>query len=141
MRRPGAVAVLSGLLLVCVCAFGEVTAKLDQRTLARDMRAFFDVSTPAPTRNESFEAVAPVGQNLIHVITRLDGPTNLKDAKTIAAGPAGSSSARIAGLLKAGLGLTGDVLEEADASAAGLTGKIRDGGADSAPDWRPRSSP
>jgi glycine betaine/choline ABC-type transport system substrate-binding protein len=92
--------------------------------------AFFDVSTPAPTRNEAFEAVAPVGQNLIHVITRLDGPTNLKNAKTIAAGPAGSSSARIAGLLKAGLGLTGDVLEEADASAAGLTGKIRDGGAD-----------
>ena len=39
--------------------------------------AFFDVSTPAPTRNEAFEAVAPVGQNLIHVITRLDGPTNL----------------------------------------------------------------
>ena len=92
--------------------------------------AFFDVSTPAPTRNEAFEAVAPVGQNLIHVITRLDGPSNLGDAKTIAVGPAGSSSARIATLLKTGLGLSGELVEEGDASAAGLVAKVLDGSAE-----------
>ncbi len=94
--------------------------------------AFFDFSGPAPVRSEAFEAVAPVGQNLIHVIARPDGPARLTEAKTIASGPVGSSSARIAALLKTGLELSANLVTEADASAAALAAQVRDGSVDTA---------
>lgn len=94
--------------------------------------AFFDFSGPAPVRTEAFEAVAPIGQNLIHVIARSDGPARLTEAKTIASGPVGSSSARIAALLKTGLELSANLVTEADASAAALAAKVRDGSVDTA---------
>ena len=55
--------------------------------------AFFDISTPAPTRDERFEAVAVIGQNLAHIATRSDGPADLSAVTSIATGPEGSSLA------------------------------------------------
>ena len=85
---------------------------------------------PAPTRSEDFEAVAAVGQDIIHVVTLQVGPRSLTDAKTIATGPDGSSSARIAGLLKSGLGLSGALAPQEDGSTGGLVAKVRDKSAD-----------
>ncbi len=92
--------------------------------------AFFDLSSPSPVRDDSYEAVAAIGQSLIHLMTRTDGPTRLDQATTIAVGPEGSPSARVAGLLKAGLGLSAEILNEDDATAQALAKKVRDGTAD-----------
>ncbi len=81
--------------------------------------AFFDLSGPAPVRIEEFEAVAPVDQNLIHLVTPQFGPTNLLKAERILVGPEGSSSHRIGSLLVEGLGLPGALTPvEADTTAA-----------------------
>ncbi|GAB5467079.1 MAG: hypothetical protein Kilf2KO_01090 [Rhodospirillales bacterium] len=69
--------------------------------------AFFDLSGPAPRRDDRFEAVAVVDQNLIHLVTPQFGPTGLDKAERILVGPEGSSSHRIGGLLVEGLGLPG----------------------------------
>jgi len=110
-------------------ALAEVAAG-NARLALVGAEAFFDLTGPAPARSETYEAVAPVGQNLIHIVTRLDGPNRLSEAQTIASGPAESSSARVAGLLKAGLELPGEVVMEADSSAAALAAKVQDGSAD-----------
>lgn len=108
---------------------GEVAAGTARLALV-GADAFFDLSGPAPMRNEDFEAVAPVSQNIIHVVTLQVGPRGLADAKTIATGPEGSSSAKIAGLLKSGLGLSAELLPQEDGSTAGLAAKVRDKTAD-----------
>lgn len=91
---------------------------------------FFDVSTPAPTRNEDFEAVAVVGQNLIHIITRLDGPTRLEGIGTMAVGPSGSSSQRLASILVSGLGLSTNLSSLDADSAAALVAEVANGNVD-----------
>ena len=93
---------------------------------------FFDFSTPAPTRDERFEAVAVIGQNLVHLVTRLDGPTRLDGVETLAVGPAGSSSQRIGSVLISGLGLSAtEVTVEAE-SAAAMIAAVADGQASAA---------
>lgn len=91
---------------------------------------FFDLSTPAPTRDDRFEAVAVVGRNLVHVVTRLDGPTRLDGAKSIAVGPAGSSSQQIASVLVSGLGLSAQLSAVEVGSTAALVAAVADGEAD-----------
>ena len=93
--------------------------------------AFYDLSTPAPARIGGYEAVAPAGQNHVHVIAARDGVASLADAATIAAGPEGSSSARVAGILKAGLGLSGAVTA-AEGGIAGAIEAVKSGAADAA---------
>ena len=93
---------------------------------------FFDVSTAVPTRDERFEAVAVVGRNLVHVVTRLDGPTRLAGAKSLAVGPEGSSSRQIASVLVAGLGLEAEVKSVDGGSTAALVEAVIGGGADAA---------
>lgn len=93
---------------------------------------FFDFSTPSPTRDEQFEAVAVVGQNLIHVVTRLDGPTRLDGIETLAVGPGGSSSHRLGSVLISGLGLTANLSTVEADSAAAMIAAVAGGEADAA---------
>lgn len=62
---------------------------------------FFDVSGAVPTRDDRFEAVAVVGQNVVHLIGRGD----VKAIKSLATGPDGSDTNRLAGVLLQGLGV------------------------------------
>ena len=94
--------------------------------------AFLDFSTPAPTRDERFEAVAVISRNLIHVVSRLDGPSNLGGIGKLAVGPEGSSSQRIGSVLVTGLGLGAELMPvEADGAAA-MVAAVADGTADAA---------
>ncbi|MEO1190833.1 MAG: glycine betaine ABC transporter substrate-binding protein [Pseudomonadota bacterium] len=86
--------------------------------------AFFDTSGPAPTRDERFEAVAVIGQNLIHLVTPQFGPTNLSEAQSILVGPEGSSSYRIGSLLKDGLNLDAALVPGDGDSTADLVGRL-----------------
>src|SRR3546814_13680777 len=71
--------------------------------------AFFDLSGSAPVRNERFEAVAAVGQSVVHLLSR----TPVDEIGSIVAGPPGSASNRLAPVIAAGPGL------EATIEAAG----------------------
>ena len=110
-----------------------------QDVLAGDARlalvsadAFFDVSGPVATRDERVEAVAAIGQNMVHVVTRIDGPNRLQEASTIAVGPAGSSSYRIGEILADGLRLSAELSPLDADSTADLLAKVADGAADAA---------
>ena len=90
----------------------------------------FDLSGPAPVRDERFEALAPLGQNLLHLVARADGPARLDAATAIATGPAGSSSERLARLMIAGLGLSADLVPAEAAGIGALLERVADGEAD-----------
>lgn len=92
----------------------------------------FDFAGPAPVRDERFEALAPLGQSLLHLVARQDGPSDLGAATTFATGPAGSSSERLARLVADGLRLSAELLtaDDADAGAGVLLEHVADGRAD-----------
>jgi TRAP-type uncharacterized transport system substrate-binding protein len=92
----------------------------------------FDLTGPAPVRDERFEALAPLGQNLLHLVARRDGPSRLDAVTTLATGPAGSSSERLARLMVSGLGLAAELLpaDDAEAGAGPLLELVADGTAD-----------
>lgn len=94
--------------------------------------AFFDISTPAPTRDERFEAVATVGQNLLHLVTTSDRAVDLQSLESIATGPEGSSSHRVATLLVEGLGLGAGLQPMEAADTAALLAPVIAGEADAA---------
>jgi len=72
-----------------------------------------------------------VGTSLIHLVTTTgsDGAAGLRLAKTIATGPEGSSTHRLATILKDGLGLSAEVMPTESDSLADLLGVV-DGGSD-----------
>ena len=94
--------------------------------------AFFDVTKPTPVRNESFEAVAVIGQNLIHMVTAPGGPSRLADVTRIATGPEGSTSHRLASVMTSGLGLSAELVPSDAETTAALLAKVTDGSADGA---------
>ena len=67
--------------------------------------SFFDLSGNVPTRDDRFEAVASVGQNVVHLV----GRGSVSDIKTLATGPEGSDTARLGAVLLQGLGLSASV--------------------------------
>ncbi len=91
--------------------------------------AFYDMTRPTPDRIPGYEAVAAVGQNLLHVVAARDGIGSLAEAKTVATGAAGSSSARITGILVEGLGLSASI-SPVEGGIAGAVAAVRDGAAD-----------
>lgn len=117
--------------------FQETTAPLDAvaagaaRLAFVGAEAFYDLSKPTPVRSAAFEAVAPAGQAIVHVVAARDGVAGLADAGTIATGPAGSASARIAGLLVDGLGL-GATVAPTEGGIAETIEAVRGGAADAA---------
>lgn len=92
--------------------------------------AFFDISTPAPTRTASYEAIAAMGEAVIHVIGARDGTGSLGEAAKIAVGPDGSSSARIGATLIAGLELEAELVTVEEGSVEALAAAVKDGEAD-----------
>lgn len=94
--------------------------------------AFFDVTTPAPIQIPGYEAVAAAGEALVHIVAARDGIETLADAKTIAVGPAGSSSERIATVLISGLGLGASPLAVDAGTADALMEAVESGSADAA---------
>jgi hypothetical protein len=91
-----------------------------------DAGAFFDLSSPTPTRDERFEAVAAVGQTVVHFLSRVP----VDQVKTIVTGPSGSASNRQGDLLVKGLELNAVILPEADETADGLLATVKSGAAD-----------
>ncbi len=106
---------------------GEVAAG-NARLALVGADSFFDLSGPAPTRDNRFEAVAAVDQNLVHLVVAQFGPTSLQDAKSIVVGPEGSVSQRIASLLKEGMGLSASIDVGESGTAEALLGRISDDG-------------
>ncbi len=106
---------------------GEVAAG-NARLALVGADAFFDLSGPAPTRDNRFEAVAAVDQNLIHLVVAQFGPTGLEEAKSIVVGPEGSVSDRIAQLLKDGLNLSASIDRGDSGTAEALMSRLSDEG-------------
>ncbi len=94
--------------------------------------AFFDISTPAPTRMPGYEAVAAVGEAMVHIVVARDGIKALSDAKTLAVGPAGSSSERIASVLISGLSLGATTMEVEAGTSEAFIEAVATGSADAA---------
>lgn len=94
----------------------------DSRLALVGAESFFDFSKPAPVRDERFEALAVVGSNAIHLVSRggTEGVSSLKNAKTIAVGPKGSASHRLGGVLVQGLGLSAELVPQSSGSVPEL---------------------
>lgn len=75
--------------------------------------AFFDLSGPAPVRDDRFEAVAAVGQSAVHLLAR----PGVEAIASIVVGPPGTASNRLGGVIAGGLGLDA-TLAPAEASTA-----------------------
>ena len=93
---------------VQVSADGSPLAKVasgEARLALVGADAFFDTSAAVPARDNRFEAVAVVGQNVVHLIGRGASP-DLKSVKSVATGPEGSDTHRLAGLITKGLGMS-----------------------------------
>ncbi len=82
--------------------------------------AFYDLDSPAPARRPGYEAVAAVGQSVVHLIGSRDSVSALADIQTVAVGGEGSSSARIAALVIEGLGLSAEPVPVDGGTAAAL---------------------
>lgn len=93
--------------------------------------AFYDLSVPAPTRIERFEAVAAVGQSVVHLIGKGDDVSALADIETLAVGRANSASARIGKIVSEGLGL-GSEIRPMEGGTAAILAAVRAGDADAA---------
>lgn len=89
---------------------------------------FFDVSGAVPTRDDRFEAVAVVGQNVVHLI----GRGGVKAIKSLATGPDGSDSNRLAGVLLQGLGVSATLTPVATGTPEAVIETMTSGGADAA---------
>lgn len=103
----------------------------DARLALVGAEAFYDLSSPAPTRSSDYEAVAAVGQSVVHLIGQRDAVSSLGEIKTIAVGGEGSSSARIAALVIDGLGLSAEAVL-VEGSTAEVLATVTDGNADAA---------
>lgn len=100
----------------------------DARVALVGADAFFDLSGAVPTRDNRFEAVAAVGQNVVHLI----GRGRLEDVETIAAGPQGSDSARLGAVLINGLGLQASLVPVEAGTPEAVLETLTSGGANAA---------
>lgn len=75
--------------------------------------AFFDLSGPEPVRNERLEAVAAVGQSVVHLFTN----TGDSEIGSLIVGPPGTASSRLGPVIAEGLGLE-VAIETAEAETA-----------------------
>ncbi len=110
----------------------EMVASGDARLALVSSEAFFDLSGAAPAQDSRFEAVAAIDQNLVHVIVRLAGPTNLGAVTAFRTGPEGSSSYRVANMLAEGLGLSAGVQGSEFESTPELLSQLTEGSTEAA---------
>jgi len=90
--------------------------------------AFFDVAGPEPVRDDRFEAVAAVGQTVVHLL----GPPGSGPMTSIAVGPPGTPSNRLGGVIAAGLGLDAELVAAEEATAGAYRARLDAGEADAA---------
>jgi hypothetical protein len=76
-----------------------------------------------PVRDERFEAVAAIGQTVVHLLSRM--PVN--QVKSIAVGPPGTASNRLGSLFIAGLGLDAAISPALAETADALLAKVGTG--------------
>ena len=93
--------------------------------------AFYDLSNPAPTLIDGFEAVASVGQNVVHLIGARESVATPADITKLAVGGDGSASARIGGIVSEGLDLKAELVP-VDGDTAALLDAVKTGKADAA---------
>ncbi|MEM9013170.1 MAG: glycine betaine ABC transporter substrate-binding protein [Pseudomonadota bacterium] len=110
----------------------DLVASGEARLALVSSEAFFDLSGAAPSRDSRFEAVAAVDQNLVHVLARLDGPTNLGAVTGLVTGSEGSSSHRVARILVDGLGLSAAIRTADVASTEDLLAGLGEGSTEAA---------
>ena len=108
----------------------------DARVALVGADAFFDLSGAVPTRDDRFEAVAVVGQNVVHLIGKsglksADGP-DFKAIKTLATGPEGSPAARLAAVVLQGLGLEATLKHAASSTPEAIIETLTSGQANAA---------
>ncbi|MDU9005586.1 glycine betaine ABC transporter substrate-binding protein [Sedimentitalea todarodis] len=103
----------------------------DARLALVGAEAFYDLSSPAPKRSSGYEAVAAVGQSVVHLIGQRDAVSSLAEIKTIAVGGEGSSSSRIAELVIGGLGMTAQAVP-VEGGTAEVLAAVTNGTADAA---------
>ena len=89
---------------------------------------FFDLSGAVPTRDNQFEAVSVVGQNVVHLVGRGD----LRAIKTLATGPENSDTARLGTILISGLGLEAKLTPVEAGTPEAIIETVTSGGADAA---------
>ena len=98
--------------------------------------AFFDLSGAVPTRDDRFEAVAVVGQNVVHLIGKSGAKTvggpDFKAIKSLATGPEGSPAARLAAVIVQGLGLEATLKHAASSTPQAIIETLTSGQADAA---------
>jgi TRAP-type uncharacterized transport system substrate-binding protein len=98
--------------------------------------AFFDLSGAVPSRDDRFEAVAVVGQNVVHLIAKSElagaGSPDLKAITSLATGPDGSPSARLAAIVVQGLGLEAALKYATTSTPDAVIETMTSGGADAA---------
>lgn len=92
--------------------------------------SFYDLSSPAPTRIDGFEAVGAVGQGIVHLIASRNKVSNLGDITSVAVGPSDSTSARIGGTISGGLGLDAELVPVDGDDVAAMIAAVKDGDAD-----------
>ncbi|MEM7547938.1 MAG: glycine betaine ABC transporter substrate-binding protein [Pseudomonadota bacterium] len=110
----------------------EMVATGDARLALVSSVEFFDLSGATPSRDNRFEAVAAVDQNVVHVITHLGGPTSLGQVTGFLTGPEGSSSHKVGGILVDGLGLSASMKPAEVESISSLLSGLTDGSTDAA---------
>lgn len=98
---------------------GEI-ANGNARLAMVSAESFFDLSGPTPARIAGYESLAAVGLNVIHLVSPAgDNAVNsISEATELIVGPEGSSSYRVATILKDALGLSAE-LTATDAARAG----------------------
>lgn len=103
----------------------------DARLALVGAEAFYYLDSPAPTPIAKYEAVAAVGQSVLHLIGDRQSVSSLSEIKTLAVGGSDTSSARIGALLIDGLGLSAQAIP-IEGGTADILAAVTNGGADAA---------
>jgi glycine betaine/choline ABC-type transport system substrate-binding protein len=109
----------------------EAVTTGDARLALVGADSFFELSSPTPERVQGFEAVAAVGQSVLHLIGNRAAVSTLDEIETIAVSGDGSSSERIAPLMIDGLGLAAQTMP-VEGDTAEVLAKLSNGTADAA---------
>nr|WP_272214266.1 TAXI family TRAP transporter solute-binding subunit [Marinicella sp. W31]MDC2878901.1 TAXI family TRAP transporter solute-binding subunit [Marinicella sp. W31] len=92
----------------------------------------FTAESGRMVRDDRFEAVAAIGSTFLHALTLSEQPVAPVDARTIASGPEGSASHRLASVIAKAGEADATVLPLADESAQTAAEALRSGTAESA---------
>lgn len=100
----------------------QAVANDEARLALVSAEGFFDLDQAIPTRNENFEAVGLVGENILHLITTGNGPLDVGQASKLLV-PGGTNSEAIAKVILNGMNSAAElVAQDVDSVDALLQG-------------------